>query len=138
MYKRGLSAVYLEEHDRVAQIEYIAHTGLISKLCGEDPFRSPDEALAKTYEKLDMDMIFWTLQSYSPYDRAKEKGDVFSVRTDSWSNLFPSTWRATFPINSVEDVLDYEPGREVDLDDDRFDYVVDYFTREHKKTQDLF
>ena len=137
-YDRGLSAIYLEESDRVPQIEYMMHTGLISKLYGGDPFRSPDDALAKAYEKLDIDMIFWTLQSYNPYDRAKEKGEAFSVRKDSWSDLFPSTWRATFSVDSVEDVLNYEPEDEVDLSDDRFDDVVDYFSAEHKKTQDLF
>ena len=137
-YERGLSAMYLEESDRVAQIEYISHTGLISKLYGEDPFRYPREASAKAYEKLDIDMIWWTLQSYDPYTRAREKGEAFRVRTDSWSNLFPSTWRTTFSINSVEDVLNYEPEEEVDLTGDRFDDVVDYFAREHEKTQDLF
>ena len=138
MYERGLSALYLEESDRVAQIEYIAHTGLISKLYGGDPFRSPREALARTYEKLDTDMVWWTLQSYSPYERAKERGEAFMVRADSWSNLFPSTWRVDFPVNSVEDVLSYEPEEEVDLSSDRFDEVVNYFSREHKKTQELF
>jgi hypothetical protein len=42
-YDRGLSAIYLEESDRIAQIEYMMHTELISKLCGGDPFRAPSE-----------------------------------------------------------------------------------------------
>ncbi len=137
-YERGLSAIYLEDHDRVAQIEYMSHTGLISKLYGGDPFKSPDEARAKAYEKLDTDMIFWTLQSYNAYDRAKEKGESFSIRADSWSELFPTSWRATFSINSVEDVLNYEPEDEVDLSDRIFNKVVEYFDREHGKTQKLY
>ncbi|MFQ6095397.1 MAG: uroporphyrinogen decarboxylase family protein [Candidatus Bathyarchaeia archaeon] len=137
-YERGLSAIYLEESDRIAQIEYISHTGLISELYEGDPFKYPRKALAKTCEKLDIDMIWWTLQSYDPYALAKEKGETFSIRTDSWSSLFPSTWRTTFSVNSVEDVLNYEPEKEVDLGDSGFDDVVDYFSREHKKVQDLF
>ena len=137
-YERGLSAIYLEESDRVGQIEYISHTGLISNLCGGDPFKSPDEALAKTYEKLDTDMIFWTLQSYDSYERAEQKGETFSVRADSWSDLFPTRWRVTFPVNSVEDVLNYDPEEEMELNDRHFDDIVEYFNNEHKKTQDLF
>lgn len=136
-YERGLSALYLEDHDRVAQIEYIMHTGLISNLYGGDPFKSPEEARAKAYERLDTDMIFWTLQSYSPYDRAREKGESFDVRPDSWSHLFPTTWRAEFPINSVEDVLNYEPEDEVDLSYAGLKDAVEYFDREHEKAQKL-
>jgi len=134
-YERGLSAVYLEEHDRIAQIEYIMHTELISKLYGGDPFKSPEEARAKAYEKLDTDMIFWTLQSYDAYDRAKEKGESFSVRADSWSELFPSTWRATFSISSVDDVLNYEPKEDARLNDHSLSEIVEYFDREHGITQ---
>ena len=137
-YDRGLSAIYLEESSRVAQIEYISHTGLISKLCGGDPFRSPDEALAKTYEKLDTDMIFWTKQSYDAYDRAEQKGETFSVRSDSWSDLFPTRWRVTFPVSSVEDVLNYDPEEEMELNDRDLGGLVEYFNNEHKRTQDLF
>lgn len=137
-YERGLSAIYLEDHDRIAQIEYISHTGLISKLCGRDPFESPDEALAKTYEKLDTDMIFWTLQSYDAYERAKEKGESFSIRTEHWSELFPTKWRVTFSIRSVEDVLNYEPQEEAMLSDHSFSEVSEYFDKEHRKAQRLY
>jgi len=137
-YERGLSAMYLEEHDRVAQIEYIMHTGLISKLSGGDPFIYPEEARAKACEKLDTDMIFWTLQSYNAYDRAKEKGESFSVRADSWSELFPSTWRAAFSISSVEDVLNYEPEQDARLNDHSFNEIIEYFDREHATTQRLY
>jgi len=136
-YERGLSALYLEETSRVAQIEYIVHTGLISKLCGGDPFRAPSEALAETYRKLDTDMVFWTLQSWHPWDEAKEKGETFDIRTD-WSNLFPTTWRASFHVKSVEDVLSYEPKEHVSLDSDTFSDVVGRFQREHDKAQKLF
>jgi len=136
-YERGLSAVYFEEHDRVGQIEYISHSGLISKLYKRDPSQSPNEAQAKTYEKLDTDMIFWTLQYFDPYDQARKRGEQFSIRADSWSELFPTTWRATFRVSSVEDVLNYEP-EEVDLGDHIFNRVVEYFDREHRKTQRLY
>jgi len=137
-YERGLSAIYLEEADRVAQIEYIMHTGLISKLFGGDPFKSPSEALAKTYKRLDTDMIFWTLQSYDPYKRAEEKGEIFDVRRDSWSDLFPTRWRGSFSTNSVEDVLNYDPEEDAALSEKSFSEIVDYFDVEHKKAQDLF
>ena len=136
-YERGLSAVYLEESDRVAQIEYIMHTKLISKMYGGDPFKAPDEALAKIYEKLDTDMIFWTLQSWHPWNEARARGENFDERTD-WSTLFPTAWRPTHPVSSVDDVLDYNPEEHVNLDSDRFDEVVAYFDNEHKKKQDLF
>jgi hypothetical protein len=134
---RALSAVYLEESDRVAQIEYLMHTGLISKLHGGDPFRDPQRALADAYEKLDVDMIFWTLQSWHPWDEAKRRGEVFDERRD-WSELFPTTWRPTVPISSVDEVLNYDPAEHVDLSSDRFDEVVAYFEREHEKTQSIF
>jgi len=137
-YERGLSAIYLEETDRIAQIEYISHTGLITKYYGDDPFKSPEKALAQTYEKLDTDMVFWTLQSYDAYEQAKQKGEIFSVRTDSWSNLFPTTWRVTFSVNSVEDVLNYDPEEDMELVDHNFDDLVEYFDKEHRKTQELF
>jgi len=108
------------------------HTKLISKIYGGDPFRAPDEALAKTYEKLDTDMIFWTLQSWYPWNEAKAKGETFDERTD-WSTLFPTTWRPTHPVSSVGDILDYNPEEHVNLDSDHFDEVVAYFDNEHKK-----
>ena len=136
-YDRGLSGIYLEESDRVAQIEYMMHTALISKLYGRDPFGAPSEALAKAYEKLDTDMIFWTLQSWHPWDEAKENGETFDVRTD-WSSLFPTTWRATFQVDSVEDVLDYDPEEHVNLDNEVLGDVVAFFEEEHSNTQELY
>ncbi|MCW4027623.1 MAG: uroporphyrinogen decarboxylase family protein [Candidatus Bathyarchaeota archaeon] len=136
-YDRGLSAIYLEESDRVAQIEYMMHTELISKLYGRDPFEAPSEALAKACEKLDTDMIFWTLQSWNPSDEAKEKGETFDIRTD-WSTLFPTTWRPAFPVNSIEDVLEYDLEEHVSLDNDVFDDVVAYFEERHSKSQELY
>ena len=125
-YDRALSAIYLEESDRVAQIEYIMHTGLITKLYGRDPFKAPRKALAETYRKLDVDMIFWTLQSWHPWDEARKRGESFDERTD-WSLLFPTTWRASTSVSSVEEVLNYEPAEHVDLSGERFDEVVSYF-----------
>jgi len=136
-YDRGLSAVNLEESDRVAQMEYMMHTQLISKLCEVDPFQAPSEALAKAYRKLDTDMIFWTLQSWHPWEEAEEKGETFDVRTD-WSTLFPTTWRASFPVTSIDDVLDYDPEEHVNLDNDVFSEVVAYFEEKHSKAQELY
>ena len=136
-YDRALSAIYLEESDRVAQIEYIMHTKLITKLYGRDPFKDPQKALAETYKKLDVDMIFWTLQSWHPWDEARKRGDFFDERRD-WSALLPTTWRSSIPISSVDEVLDYDPTEHVDLSSEKFDDVVAYFEREHKKRQRLF
>ena len=136
-YDRALSAIYLEESDRIAQIEYIMHTKLISKLYGKNPFEAPREALAKAYEKLDIDMIFWTLQSWHPWDEARKRGEFFDERTD-WSVLFPTTWRPSAPVSSIEEVLDYDPTDHVDLSSERFDEVVAYFEKEHSKQQLLF
>lgn len=136
-YDRCLSAIYLEESDRVAQIEYIIHTGLISKLYGRDPFAAPSEALAEAHKKLDTDMIFWTLQSWNPWDEARQKGETFDVRTD-WSSLFPTTWRPSFPVKSIDDVLEYDPWEHVNLDNDAFSNIVNYFEGEHSKAQELY
>ncbi|HIE19107.1 TPA: hypothetical protein EYP75_05215, partial [Candidatus Bathyarchaeota archaeon] len=136
-YDRALSAIYLEESDRIAQIEYIMHTKLISKLYGKNPFQDPQKALAETYEKLDVDMIFWTLQSWHPWDEARRRGELFDERKD-WSELFPTTWRPLTPVSSVKEVLDYDPAEHVDLSTERFDDVVSHFEEEHKKCQRLF
>jgi len=135
-YERGLSAIYLEDTDRVAQIEYISHTGLIRRVSGMNPFEAPAYALAKTYERLDIDMVFYTRQSYTPYAVARGQGTAQFVETESWSKLFPSTWRTTFPVKSVEDVLGYEPIAEVG--ERSFDEIVDFFREEHSLTQRRF
>lgn len=134
-YERGLSAVYLEDSDRVAQIEYIYHTDFIKKVSGIDPFDAPREALARTYDKLNLDMVFFTLQSYDPYSQSRETGSKF-ITTEHWSRLFPSSWRVSFPVNSVEDVLSYEPSEE--LGERSPGEIVDFFSSEHSEVQRLF
>jgi len=137
MYDRALSAIYLEESDRIAQIEYIMHTELVTKLYGGNPFQSPRKALAETYRKLDIDMIFWTLQSWHPWDEARKRGEDFDERRN-WSELFPTTWRRSIPASSIEEVLNYDPMEHVDLSGEQFDRVVAFFEDEHKKQQRLF
>jgi hypothetical protein len=136
-YNRALSAIYLEESDRIAQIEYIMHTEIITKLYGHYPFHAPQKALAETYRKLDIDMIFWTFQSWHPWNEAQKLGEFFDERTD-WSILFPTTWRSTVSVSSIEEVLNFDPTIHVDLGTEQFDKVVVHFEKEHKKTQSLF
>jgi len=112
MYERALNAIYLEDTDRIPQIEYLYHTGFILKTSGMDPFQAPKEAQAKTYERLDLDLVWYNDQPYRPYDEAEAKGLSSFWRSSAWSELFPSVWRRDFPVQSVEDVLGYEPRKE--------------------------
>jgi hypothetical protein len=133
-YERALSAIYLEDTDRVAQIEYIFHTDLIRKLAGFDPFLNPEKALAKTYEKLDTDMIFYTQQSIDPYAEARKTNRKSFTERENWSKLYPSTWRLEHQVSSEEDVLNYEPS----LGGLSFDQVFEMFSQTHAHHQKLY
>jgi len=135
-YERGLSAIYLEESDKVAQIEFIQHTRFIAKISGINPLKQPTKALKKTYDFLDLDMIWFTLDYIHPWNMMKRKGEKFISRKDSWSKAFPTTWRTTFTIRSIEEILEFDPFEEWEIPS--VDELVDHFNREHSKTQKIF
>jgi hypothetical protein len=108
-YDRALSTLYLEDCDTVAQVEFLQHTDFVSKVSGLDPFKHPDLALSKTYEKLDLDMVWFTYDPLHPWELARRRGDRFAVRADSWSKAFPTTWHEVFKVKSVDDVLEFDP-----------------------------
>ncbi|MBO3802645.1 MAG: hypothetical protein JTT11_02020 [Candidatus Brockarchaeota archaeon] len=133
-YERALSAIYLEGDDRIAQMEYVFHTGLIRKLAGFDPFLDPERALAKTYEKLDTDMIFYTHQSIDPYYEARKADGKSFTEKENWSKLYPSTWRVEHRVSSEEDVLNYEPS----MGGLSLDQVAEEFGRAHDRQRKLY
>ncbi|MEM2961336.1 MAG: uroporphyrinogen decarboxylase family protein [Candidatus Bathyarchaeia archaeon] len=133
-YERAISSIYLEDTDRIAQIEYIFHTDLIKKLAGFDPFSDPEKALAKTYEKLDTDLIFYTHQSVDPYAEIRKTDGKSFVNKENWSKLFPSIWRAQNRISSEEDVLNFEPS----FGDSSLEQVFETFNETHDRYQKLY
>ncbi len=136
-YDRGLSAINLEDTDRIPQVEYLYHTAFIAETSGLNPFKASTKALARTYEKLDLDLIFYTLQYYDPYqDEQLKRTSTFIKSTQHWSRSFPSIWRTTYHASSVEDVLNYEPVKE--HGGKTVEEVAEYFAYEHAKTQRIF
>lgn len=106
---RAISALYLEDSERVAQIEYLQHTEFIAKVSGLDPFENPEGARGRAYKKLDLDMVFFTYSPLDPWASLKEGKNLFNARSDSWSKAYPTTWRRRFDIKSVEDVYSFDP-----------------------------
>ncbi|RLF15252.1 MAG: hypothetical protein DRJ66_04670 [Thermoprotei archaeon] len=135
-YERALSAIYLEEADRIAQMEVIHHTEFVAKISGIDPKRNPSEALRRTYDRLDLDMIWFTHDFIHPWHIAKKMGERFITTPHSWSKFLPTIWRVTYTINSVEDVLEFNPFEVVDIPS--VDELAEYFNQVHDKAQSLF
>jgi len=135
-YERGLAALRLEERDRVAQVEFLAHTKFLSKTSGVDPVKQPEEALRRTYDALDLDMIWATWDPINPWDAFGRESGSFEKRADSWSLAFPTTWRTAFDVKSVEDVLEFDPlerWRAFDQDE-----LEELFREEHRRKQDFY
>ena len=76
-YERGLAALNLEEDNKVAQVEFLQNTDFIAEVSGLDPLKHPEAALSKTYEKLDLDMIWFTHDPLNPWDFARLMGEKF-------------------------------------------------------------
>jgi len=133
-YERGLSAIYLEDTKRVAQIEYIMHTGLIGECAGFDPFRDPEKALARTYEVLDTDFVFHTQHSVDIHGVDGKRRENDFVTKENWSKLYPSTWRIRNAVSSEEDVLNFEPS----AGDLTTEQVMGAFQETHSKYQGLY
>jgi len=135
-YSRAVSAICLEEDDKVAQVEFLAHTDFIARISGLNPFKQPREALARTYDKLDLDMIWFTYDPLHPWDLARRRGDVFVARGDSWSRAFPSTWRLTFKVGSIEEVLEFDPFKAWEIPS--VDELAERFQEVHSETQAIY
>lgn len=134
-YERGLAALRLEESDRVAQIEFLVHTKFLSKVSGLDPTKQPEEALRRTYDALDLDMVWATWDPISPWDMLRRGQGVFESRSN-WSSAFPTTWRTAFNINSVDDVLEFDPFESWEVLDQ--DKLEEMFREEHSKRQGFY
>ncbi|MEM3027990.1 MAG: uroporphyrinogen decarboxylase family protein [Candidatus Bathyarchaeia archaeon] len=106
-YERALSSLYLEESDRVSQVEFLQHTDFIAKVSGLDPLQRPEEARSKAIEKLDLDMIWFTHNPLEDFIRSSYSH--VEARRDSWSRAYPTEWRKTFEVKSIEDILDFDP-----------------------------
>mgnify|MGYP000492269628 CR=1 FL=1 len=135
-YERALSAIYLEETDRIAQMEVIHHTEFVAKISCIDPVKNPNEALRRTYDKLDLDLIWFTYDFVHPWNIARRMGERFVTTPDSWSKFLPTTWRITYTINSIEDVLEFNPFEVLNLPS--VDELAEHFNQVHSATQRFF
>ncbi|MEM2931068.1 MAG: uroporphyrinogen decarboxylase family protein [Thermoproteota archaeon] len=135
-YERGLATVRLEETDRVAQVEFLSHTGFVSKVSGIDPLKQPDEALRRTYDALDLDMVWATWDPLHPWEILRRSGGSFETRADSWSAAYPTTWRTVFNVSSVEDMLEFNPLEEWRIPSRG--ELVEFFRREHSAKQGFY
>lgn len=135
-YERGLSALRLEKFDRVAQIEFLVHTGFLSKISGVDPTKQPEEALRRTFDALDLDMVWATWDPINPWDIQQKGPCSFQTRSDSWSLAFPTTWRKAFNVSSVEEVLEFNPCEQWKiLEQDELEKI---FMEEHSRKQKFY
>lgn len=133
-YERGLASIRLEESDRVAQVEFISHTGFVSKISGINPLKQPEEALRRTYDALDLDMIWATWDPVHPWNAVGRES--FESRTDSWSKAFPTTWRTVFNVKTVEEVLEFNPLEEWRIPSQG--ELMELFRREHSAKQGFY
>jgi len=134
--ERAVSALYLEDSDKVAQVEFLAHTDFIAEVSGLDPLRRPEEALSKTYERLDLDMVWFTYDPLHPWNLAERRGDRFVARADSWSRAFPSTWRETFSVRSIDEVLEFDPFEVWEIPS--LDELIMHFQEVHSRVQSVY
>ena len=133
-YDRALSALYLEEGDRVAQIEFLSHTEFIAKTSGLDPFKHPEEARAKAFTKLDLDMIWFT---YTPFeDFIRRRYGSIERRGDSWSRAYPTEWRRISEVKSLDDIFDFDPFDEWDIP--TLENLIEEFRRIHYRIQAIY
>ena len=93
-------------------------------------------ALSKTYEKLDLDMIWFTHDPLNPWDFARLMGEKFVARMDSWSKAFPSTWRETFSIKSVDEILNFDPFEKWEIPS--LDELTERFQEAHSRAQNIY
>jgi hypothetical protein len=106
-YERALSSLYLEESDRVSQVEFLQHTDYIAKISGLDPLQSPEEARSKAFQRLDLDMVWFTHNPMEDFIRRSYRRA--ETRRDSWSRAYPTEWRKTFEVKTIEDIIDFDP-----------------------------
>jgi hypothetical protein len=109
--ERALRAIQHKETDRIPQIEYIAHPLIVKKLSGLDPRVEPERALSRTYDALDMDLLWYTDE---PYRLEPEfyVGTKYGETEWGWGT---SQWRLTYPFRSVEEVLAYWPTKQFEI-----------------------
>ena len=133
-YDRALSTLYLEENERVSQIEFLQHTGFIAKVSGLDPFKHPEKALSKAFSVLDLDMIWFT---YTPFeDFVMRRYEGIEIRGDSWSQAYPTGWRKIAGVKSLGEILDFNPFVEWNIPS--VDDLAYIFEKKHGEVQSIY
>ncbi|MEM1607293.1 MAG: uroporphyrinogen decarboxylase family protein [Candidatus Bathyarchaeia archaeon] len=133
-YERALSALYLEESERVPQVEYISHTEFIAKISGLNPLEKPREAQSLAFTKLDLDMIWFT---YTPLeDFIAKRYESIEVRGDSWSQAYPTAWRRIIEVKSIDEILDFDPFREWSIPP--LEDLAEHFREIHGEYQSIY
>lgn len=132
-YDRALSTLYLEDCDRVGQIEFISHTSFIAEASGLDPILYPEEARAKAYSKLDLDMVWFT---YTPLEVfIKKCYKSVERRGDSWSVAYPTDWRILDTV-SLDEVYDFDPFEAWDIP--AIDEMVEYIEEAYRSFRSIY
>lgn len=135
-YERALSALNLEYTDLIPQVEFLQHTDFIKLISGLNPFEKPREALKRTLDKLDMDMIWLTNDYFDAWTVARARGESFITSGKYWSKLFPTTWRVNKVSWSLDEVLEFNPLDYWTLPS--IDELVSYFATIHSAEQEFF
>jgi uroporphyrinogen decarboxylase len=108
-YKRALDAIWLRDHDGIAQQENLDHPAFMQEVVGYNPWDDPQHAYIDAYRALDTDWVFGIPKRAIHFRRGESSREgEDGIRYTEWG-LSGSGWRETYPVHDVEDVLNYEP-----------------------------
>lgn len=131
-YERALKAINLELGDMIPQIEFLRHPQFVHKITGMDNSEDVLVKLAEANRRLDLDMI-WYESEVSAYD-IKNHPEDYEV-TD-WGGT-DSIWRKRYPVDTVEDVLNYSPLENFEITDNPKERAA-YFNIDYKRVKDVY
>lgn len=133
-YERALSALYLEESEKIPQIEFLQHSEFIAKVSGLDPLKEPREAQSLAFANLDLDMVWFT---YTPFEEfIAKKYEGVEERRDSWSKAYPTVWRKLTEVKSIDEILDFDPFEEWNIPP--LNSLVEHFEEVHREYQSIY
>ncbi|MEM1507377.1 MAG: uroporphyrinogen decarboxylase family protein [Candidatus Bathyarchaeia archaeon] len=115
-------------------MEFLNHTEFIAKISGLNPLEKPREAQSLAFAKLDLDMTWFT---YTPLeDFIAKRYKSIEVRKDSWSQAYPTEWRKTIEVKSINEVLDFDPFSEWNIPSQ--EDLAEHFREVHREYQSTY
>ncbi len=110
-YQRAVDTINLKKTDRIPHCEYISQPEFIKKVSGIDPYQKHWEAMVKTYETLDIDIVFH-LPIKKKLERREELVKSQRVKSTKWGVLDSLWMDPPFADLSIQEILDFDPWTE--------------------------